>query len=191
MTTKNLGVFLVAAVSVATLITSTAYAKSEDAPTAEETTVVTEPEVVKPLIVRKPLVTKPEFDCNDKLAKILYRAGFRGENLHEAWAIAMRESRGIPTQIGHGSDFGLFQFNYPSHHDKEWWDSEKLLDPLYNAKVAFQMSDGGKDWSQWGLDGQGNTQAYLYRNYGWSEWQIDNWITIPYQKYYEQYPCTK
>ena len=191
MTTKNLGVFLVAAVSVATLITSTAYAKSEDAPTAEETTVVTEPEVVKPLIKRKPLVTKPVFDCNDKLAKILYRAGFRGENLHEAWAIAMRESRGIPTQIGHGSDFGLFQFNYPSHYDKEWWDSEKLLDPLYNAKVAFQMSDGGKDWSQWGLDGQGNTQAHLYRNYGWSEWQIDNWITIPYQKYYEQYPCSK
>ena len=191
MTTKNLGVVFATVVSTVALITSTAYAKSEDAPMAGTAAVVGEPEVVKPLIVRKPFVSKPEWSCDDKLAKILYKAGFRGENLHEAWAIAMRESNGIPTKIGHGSDFGLFQFNYPSHYDKDWWDSEKLLDPLYNAKVAFKISDGGRDWSQWGLDGNGNTQAQLYRNYGWSQWKIDNWITIPYQKYYEQYPCTK
>lgn len=189
MTTKNLGA-VIAAIGIAALIASMAYAKSEDAPLAEvQAAVVNEPSVVRPEVTRKPLVKKPEWTCKNRLATVLYKAGFRGENLHEAWAIAMRESNGIPTQVSHGSDFGLFQFNYPSHHADSWWNSDALLKAQYNARIAFKISDGGRDWSQWGLDGHGNTQAYLYRNYGWTQWEIDNWITIPYQKYYKKYPC--
>jgi hypothetical protein len=27
--------------------------------------------------------------------------------------------------------------------------NEDLFDPLTNAKIAFKMSNGGKDWSAW------------------------------------------
>ena len=167
-------------VLIFSLLTPTAYAKS--APLAEDAAIV----AVKPV---EKNVRKARFSCKNNLARTLHSAGFRGENLHEAWAIAMRESNGIPTQVSNGSDFGLFQFNYPSHGRQSWWSSSRLLNGEYNASIAFKISRGGKDWSQWGMDGHGNTNAYLYRNYGWSEWQIDNWITKPYQKYYQQYPC--
>lgn len=133
--------------------------------------------------------SKPSWSCSNKLANTLYRAGFRGENLHEAWAIAMRESHGIEDEISNGVDVGLFQFNYPSWGRQPWWDWNLLLDGEYNARVAFKISKGGSDWAHWGLDGNGNPAPYIYRGVGWSEWRIQNWIVIPYDTYYQQYPC--
>lgn len=132
---------------------------------------------------------EPEFQCKNKLANWIYQAGFRGENIREAWAIAMRESNGSPTEISPSNDFGLFQINAGAWSGQSWWDSQSMLDPVYNARIAYKISKGGKSWVMWGLDGQGNTAAYVYSSYGWSQWQIDNWITIPYQKYYVQFPC--
>ena len=132
---------------------------------------------------------KPEkvFQCNNKLAKTLYRAGFRGHNIREGWAIAMRESNGIPTTLSNGVDHGLFQFNYPAWGRQKWWNTSLLLTADYNAKIAFKMSDGGRNWGPWGMR---DHAEWNFASYGmWSDWQIQNWIIGPYMKYYNQYPC--
>lgn len=125
--------------------------------------------------------------CRNSLVSVLYGAGFRGENLHEAWAIAMRESHGQPNNHANGVDFGLFQFNYPSWGGKLDWN--RILDADYNARQAYRLSDGGRDWLNWGLDGNGNPAPALYIQYGWSEWQIQEWIVVPYEYWYKRYPC--
>lgn len=133
--------------------------------------------------------SKPAWSCDNPLAMTIYRAGFRGENIREAWAISMRESHGVEDQITNGVDVGLFQFNYPSWGNQSWWDWDLLLDGDYNARIAFKVSKGGSDWAHWGLDGNGNPDPKIYRGVGWTEWQIQHWIVLPYRKYYDQYPC--
>lgn len=95
------------------------------------------------------------------LIQTLQQAGFKGPGLASAWAIAMRESGGNPqafngnTNTGDRS-WGLFQINtlgplqarvkqlgLNSEHD--------LLDPATNAKAAFVMSKGGRDFGAWAV----------------------------------------
>lgn len=129
--------------------------------------------------------------CKDQTIKVLREAGFTGANLREAYAIAWRESNGQadlgPGHPGYnGEDMGLFQFNRPTFSDQSWWDEDMLLDGAYNAGVAYKLSKGGRSWWLWGLDGQGNTDAEAYQGI-WSEDQIYNWITAPFQKYAKQF----
>lgn len=128
--------------------------------------------------------------CKNRLARTLYKAGFRGKNLREAWAIVMRESHGHPRSISRTNDFGLFQINKATWSKQKWWKEHRMLDPHYNARVAYRMSKGGKSWLPWGLDGAGRPNPALYRGAGWSPQQIQQWIVKPYQKYYKQFPCT-
>jgi hypothetical protein len=128
---------------------------------------------------------KPRTSCLDKLGNLLYQVGFRGENLHEAWSIAMRESRGKEQAVSATGDYGLFQFNYPT-----WGNTlnySRILDGDYNAAQAFRISKGGRTWAHWGLTGSGQTDPSLYGS--WSSDQVWAWITEPYQRYYRQYPC--
>ena len=125
--------------------------------------------------------------CRNSLVSVLYEAGFRGENLQEAWAIAMRESHGQPSNHANGEDFGLFQFNYPSWGGTLDWN--RILDADYNARQAYRLSDGGRNWLNWGLDGKGNPAPALYTQYGWSDWQVQEWIVVPYEYWYKRYPC--
>lgn len=128
-----------------------------------------------------------ETTCRDSLARVLYNAGFRGSNIREAWAIAMRESHGQAGLVSNGVDHGLFQFNRPAWGDEPWWDTGALLTADYNAKIAFRLSNGGKNWSPWGMRDHAEWNFASYGN--WSDWQIQNWIIGPYMKYYNQYPC--
>jgi hypothetical protein len=95
-----------------------------------------------------------------ELKSVLYEVGFRGDNLKEAWAVAMKESTGRPRSHNDNHDtgdnsHGLFQINMigslgPARLKQYKLDSyEELFNPLTNAKIAFQMSDGGKNWSAW------------------------------------------
>lgn len=133
--------------------------------------------------------------CSNPLGHTLRDAGFRGRNLREAWAIAMRESSGR-ADLGPGSpdfnghDWGLFQWNKPSFGGQSWWRDSKMLNAVYNAKLAFRFSRGGRDWHLWGLTGSGRTSAGLYSSYGWSSSQIYSWITEPFQRYYRQFPAS-
>jgi hypothetical protein len=92
----------------------------------------------------------------------LAEAGFKGDGLRTAWAIAMRESGGNPQAFnGNAStgdkSYGLFQVNMlgamgPSRMRQYGLSSEnQLFDPTTNARVAYQMSKGGTDFGAWGI----------------------------------------
>lgn len=133
--------------------------------------------------------------CSNPLGATLHAAGFRGRNLREAWAIAMRESSGRAslgpgTWDFNGHDWGLFQWNKPSFGNQPWWNDSKMLNGVYNARMAFRFSRGGRDWHLWGLTGSGRTSAALYADYGWSPSEIYAWITEPFQRYFRQFPAS-
>jgi len=114
-------------------------------------------ELLKPT---KTVYTKKTMLKPHELKDILHDVGFRGEGLKKAWATAMKESTGRPLAHNRNSNtgdnsYGLFQINmigslgparlkqFDLKHNKE------LFDPHTNAKIAFHMSNGGKDWSAW------------------------------------------
>lgn len=100
--------------------------------------------------------TKPEpAQCTNPLVHRLEAAGFHGQNLKEAWAIAMRESGGNPKAISRTGDYGLFQINKAAHQDSPLWNDRKMLDARYNAEVAAHFSQKGRNWSAWDISGNG------------------------------------
>lgn len=106
-----------------------------------------------------------------QLKQVLLTAGFREPNIRTAWALAMRESRAYPKIVGpknsNGTqDYGLFQINdvHRSHVD-----FTKILDPLYNAQVAYGLTNNGTDFSAWGI-GTTGWAGYLKQKYPQS-WQ--------------------
>lgn len=119
------------------------------------------------------------------LLKSLHRAGFRGDSLKKAYAIAMRESGGRPTafnpDVSTGDQsYGLFQINMlgnlgPARRKQFGLTSnEELLNPEKNAQVAFRMSKGGTDWGAWGI--------------GPNAYRRDPGLVSSFQKYYQQFP---
>lgn len=95
-----------------------------------------------------------------QLAELLYAVGFEGQDLKEAWAVAKKESNGRP--LAHNGNrntgdnsYGMFQINMLGGLGAERREqfglgsNAELLNPVVNAKVAYHMSDGGKDWSSW------------------------------------------
>jgi hypothetical protein len=95
-----------------------------------------------------------------ELKELLYKVGFRGQNLKEAWCIAMRESHGRPmahnqnTSTGDNS-YGIFQINMLGYLGVDRRDrfnlesNSNLFNPLKNAEIAFYMSNGGENWTAW------------------------------------------
>lgn len=95
---------------------------------------------------------------DQELHDVLANAGFSGDALRTAWALARRESGGRPDAVSKPNsngtiDHGLFQIN--DVHRGSWIDFSRLSDPQYAAQVAYRMSDGGKDFSAWGLGSSG------------------------------------
>ena len=101
-----------------------------------------------------------------ELVDLLAAVGFEGKSLKTAWAVAMRESRGHPTSHNKNAktgdnSYGLFQINMIGNLGVERLAKLQdkvgivkhtdLLDPVANAKAAYYMTDGGKDWGSWGL----------------------------------------
>jgi hypothetical protein len=120
-----------------------------------------------------------KLDCKDDLVLFLHDIGFEGNNLRQAWAIAMRESTGNERSISKTGDYGLFQFNYAAHNQQDWWDSSKLLEREYNARVAYKVSRGGRTWYPWDIDGQGNHMGRYSPKF----------VYDVYLKWYNKYPC--
>lgn len=97
-----------------------------------------------------------------ELKDVLHTAGFRGENLKTAWAIVMRESNGRPRAYNGNrstgdSSYGLFQINMigdlgVSRRAKYGLErNEDLFHPKKNARIAFRMSGGGRDFGAWAI----------------------------------------
>jgi hypothetical protein len=106
------------------------------------------------LLRQKPQLTRLE------LKALLKEVGFEGTALSQAWAIAMRESRGRSiayngNEATGDNSYGLFQINMIGtmgdvRRDKfSMVSNAMLLDPVTNAQIAHYMSKGGKDWSAW------------------------------------------
>ena len=96
------------------------------------------------------------------LIATLQRAGFKGQGLRTAYAIAHRESGGradaFNGNAGTGDkSYGLFQINMlgnlgPARRQQFGLaKDEDLLDPLTNARAAYQLSKGGTDFGAWGI----------------------------------------
>lgn len=109
-------------------------------------------------IVKAPTTSKTMLS-DDELISILKQAGFSGYGLKYAWAIAVKESTKRPMAYNESSDcYGLFQINMSgslgtNRLDKYNLQSEKdLFNPLVNAKIAYQMSNNGKNWSAWSTE---------------------------------------
>jgi soluble lytic murein transglycosylase-like protein len=95
----------------------------------------------------------------DQLDSILRQAGFSGNGLKLAKAIVFYESTNRPMALNKSSNcYGLFQINMtgsmgPDRRKKYGLKSnEDLYNPLINAQIAYQMSNGGKNWSAWSTE---------------------------------------
>lgn len=93
------------------------------------------------------------------------QAGFSGDGLVTAIAIAIAESHGDPkitNTAGNsaGTDRGLWQIN--SFYHPEVSDAQ-AFDPQGNANAAYQISSQGRDWTPWATYNNGAYQANLSR----------------------------
>jgi soluble lytic murein transglycosylase-like protein len=68
-----------------------------------------------------------------------------------AYCIARYESTWNPRAISPGGgNYGLFQINVVH---RGWADWSRILDPYYNARIAYRLSHGGRNWSAWSTHG--------------------------------------
>jgi cell wall-associated NlpC family hydrolase len=106
------------------------------------------------------------------LRDLLASVGFHGKGLDTAVAVSMAESGGHPTShntnAGTGDNsYGLFQINMlgdlgPERMREYHLSSyNQLFDPATNARVAYQLSNGGTNWTPWTTYTRGTYLKYL------------------------------
>ena len=83
-----------------------------------------------------------------QIAQYASNAGFEGDDLVTAVAIALAESSGNPGAVGdNGTSIGLWQIHYTVHPE---FDSNQLTDPQYNANSAYSLySRRGNSFNDW------------------------------------------
>lgn len=92
------------------------------------------------------------------VAQAAYAAGFRGQALLTAVQVAGAESSfGANLGPSPTNDYGLWQINSPSH--PTYATSSLLSDPLYNARAAYAISNGGTNWTPWSTYNSGAYRA--------------------------------
>ena len=97
----------------------------------------------------------------EQLVRVLRWAGFKGSSLKIAWAVAMKESHGNPLSHNFNprtgdNSYGMFQINlYGALKARVsqygLTSAADLYNPVTNAKIAFQMTSGGRNWGSWGV----------------------------------------
>jgi hypothetical protein len=91
-------------------------------------------------------------------------AGFSGDDLNTAVAIAMAESSGNPSAVGDlnitpGGSIGLWQVNLKAHPE---YTAAQLTDPQTNANAAFAIySAAGSAFTPWSTYNSGVYKQYL------------------------------
>jgi hypothetical protein len=123
----------------------------------------------------------------EQLVAALRGAGWTGERLRIAWAVAMRESEGYPQLVSgplaDGSyDHGLFQVN-DSRRRETWIKFNSLTEATYAASVALRMTDGGRDFGIWGLGSTGYALELRKNNPN-----LYNQLYRKWKAYYDQFP---
>jgi hypothetical protein len=96
------------------------------------------------------------------LAQLAANAGFSGNDLLIAVAIALAESGGDPSALGDktiGGSVGLWQIYVPKHPEFTGWN---LYDPQTNANAAFRVYQAAHNtFTPWATYGNGMYMSYL------------------------------
>lgn len=124
--------------------------------------------------------------CKDPVVKWIREAGFKGESVRVAWAIAQRESNGNPNESTY-PDLGIVQLNSPSWSGSKYWP-DNIYDPVQSFNAMRKMVRD-MNWQPWGLRLHKGQVSYDFSSYGmWSSWHHQNWIVAPFERYYAQFP---
>jgi hypothetical protein len=106
----------------------------------------------------------------EQIARHAYAAGFRGQGLTTAVAVALAESGGRPT--AHNAtppddSYGLWQINMlgalgpERRHQYHLKSDDQLFDPDTNARVANRISSDGHDFTPWSTYTNGAYKHHL------------------------------
>lgn len=126
-----------------------------------------------------------------RVVKLLERAGFTGHKNRIAYAIVMRESRGVnldESSRWYTGALGIWQVQTSAHRNKPWHSRAAMLNPQRQSRIVYRhMTNRGTWWAHWGIrsDGRGMDTRF-YR--GWTPRQHWNWIWAPYDRFYRAYP---
>jgi hypothetical protein len=99
-----------------------------------------------------------------QLAQYAANAGFSGQDLTTAVAIALAESSGNPSAVGDtnitpGGSIGLWQINLQAHPQ---YSAQSLLDPQQNADAAYAIYQAaGNSFTPWTTYNSGAYQNNL------------------------------
>jgi peptidoglycan hydrolase CwlO-like protein len=102
----------------------------------------------------------------EQIAFVAQKAGFTGQNLIIAVAVALAESGGdayAEGDVAIGGSFGLWQVFCMAHPDlipPSNPDSVAWYDPYQNAQFAYQIS-GGSNWYPWSTYKHGTYQSFM------------------------------
>jgi hypothetical protein len=106
----------------------------------------------------------------EQIAMYASSAGFTGDNVKIAVAVAMAESGGNPkahNPVPPDNSYGLWQINMlgsmgPARRKQfNLKSNADLFDPAINAKAAFAISSGGTNWKPWSTYTNGAYKKYL------------------------------
>jgi peptidoglycan hydrolase CwlO-like protein len=90
----------------------------------------------------------------EQIALVAQKAGFSGENLVIAVAVAMTESGSNANSIGRLHTYGLWQVlssAHPSLINPSNPDASRWYDPYVNASFAWKISSRGTTWTPWSV----------------------------------------
>jgi hypothetical protein len=105
-----------------------------------------------------------------QIAEYAHDAGFRGQDLTVAVAVAMAESSGDPkahNPVPPDNSYGLWQINMigslgPARRDEfDLENNRELFDPAENAKAAWAISGHGDSFQPWTTYTSGAYKKYL------------------------------
>lgn len=151
--------FAISGVVIAPIL---AYAKS--APLAEGTKNFATADTLERKALQDRNWTFPS-KCNDKQAKILFKAGFnRPGMLRGAWAITWRESK--HESLDESSRYftgalGTWQIQTSAWSGRSWWSRDNMLDKQKQSEIVRKhfLKDGMHNWGY----------GYSFKNDSWYE----------------------
>ena len=177
MTKTKLVGGIMASILLVTSVTVSASATTNEQVYAKSNAPIATEAFIKPVVKKANI--KPKNACKNWLAVELKQVGFKGKGLRIAWAIAMRESGGRANAISSTGDYGVFQFNRAAHSNQPWWNTNKLLTRHYNIMIAYKITQHGKTFYPWDIDGRGRHKA----NY------TSTSVYNKYKSWYAKYPA--
>jgi hypothetical protein len=102
---------------------------------------------------------EPPARCTDRVAKMLWRAGFRGTANAIAWAVTHRESK--HRNLDESSPYytgalGMWQIQTSAHSGNRWWSRPDMLNPERQSHIVYRyLTQRGTYWRPWGLNTSG------------------------------------